>query len=158
MKPKESVVATFSDIEKAQEVQKRLVAAGIPAAIHNESTLQKFWFLSKPLAADKVVVNEKDFEKSMQVLESTESAGQDLLHGEIRCPQCGSAEIEYPQFTRKYMTTTAVEVLCFLHLLDKEFYCMQCHNTWPVSIHLRKKIDILNWPLKHNGVVKKEEG
>jgi len=32
----------------------------MPAKVHDESKLQKFWFLSKPLAADKVVVDEKD--------------------------------------------------------------------------------------------------
>jgi hypothetical protein len=154
---KQMTVATFSDLEKAEVVQKRLVEAGIPAEVHDESKLQKFWFLSKPLAGDKVVVNEKDFDKACQVLQTAESL-EHVLSGEVRCPQCESAEVEYPQFTRKFMTTTLVEVLCLLHVVDKTFYCQKCHHTWPASTALRQKTDALNWPSKDDGLVKNEKG
>lgn len=154
---KETTVATFSDLEKAQEVKRRLAEAGIPAEVNNESSLQKYWFLSKPLAADKVVVDEKDFDRAREVLQAADSTDH-VLHGEVRCPECGSANIEYPQFTRKFMTTTFVEVLCFLHIIDKEFYCQACHHTWPVSETLRRKTDVLNWPAKGRGLVHEEKG
>jgi len=157
MKEKQTTIATFSDLEKAQEVQKRLVEAGIPAEVHDESKLQKFWFLSKSLAGEKVVIEEKDFEKARQVLQNADAL-EHVLQGELRCPQCESASIEYPQFTRKFMTTTMVEVLCFLHVIDKTFYCQKCHHTWPVSVALREKTDVLNWPAKDDGLVKNEKG
>ena len=118
-------VATFNDREKAEKVKGKLVQAGIPAEVHDESKLQKFWFVSKPLAGEKVIVDEKDFDRACHTLEAKEQK-EHLLEEEIRCPQCGSADVQYPQFTRKFMTTTMVEVLCFLHLLDKEFYCKGC--------------------------------
>ena len=152
-----TTVATFSDMEKAQEVKNRLLEAGIHAEVNDESNLQKFWFLSKPLAADKVVVPEKDFERARQFLKAAE-AQDHVLTGEIRCPQCGSAEVQYPQFTRKFITTNLVAVLCFLHVLDKTFYCRKCQNSWPVSETLRHETDVLNWPKKHNGLVKNEKG
>ena len=154
---RQGTVATFSDIEKAQEVRRRLVEAGIQAEVIDESNLQKFWFLSKPLAADKVVVDAKDFEKARVVLQAAD-AQDHVLQGEIRCPQCGSANLEYPQFTRKFMTTTLVEVLCFLHIIDKGFYCQGCHHTWPASHVLRPKGDVLNWPAKGRGLVDHEKG
>jgi hypothetical protein len=157
MKRSKTTVATFNDLEKAQEVQKRLVEAGIPAEVYDESKLQKFWFLSKPLAADKVVVAEKDFEKARVVLQSADAL-EHVLQGELRCPQCGSANIEYPQFTRKFMTTTLVEVLCVLHIIDKQFYCHGCHHTWPASSVLDQETDALNWPAKKRGTVVKEKG
>jgi hypothetical protein len=71
----------------------------------------------------------------------------------------GSAEVEYPQFTRKFMTTTMVEVLCFPHILDKTFYCEKCQHTWPASVEMRPKTDRLNWPRKEEyGMVKNEKG
>lgn len=154
---KETTIATFSELEKAQEVQRRLAEAGIPAEVNDESTLQKYWFLSKPLAADKVVVDQKDFERAREVLAAADSKDH-VLQGEVRCPECGSANVEYPQFTRKFMTTTFVEVLCFLHVIDKEFYCQGCHHTWPVSETLRPKNDVLNWPTKGRGMVQNEKG
>lgn len=150
-------VATFSDLDKAEAVSARLNRAGIHASVKDETKLQRFWFLSKPLAADKVIVQEKEFERAMQELK-TADAQEHLLHGEVRCPECGSAEIEYPQFTRKFMTTTAVEILCLLHVLDRTFYCQHCHHTWPPSRVLRAKTDVLDWPAKDRGVVPQERG
>lgn len=152
-----TTVATFSDLEKAEEVKRRLAQAGIHAEVNDHSSLEKYWFLSKPLAADKVVVEEKDFERAREFLKGAD-AQDHILTGEVRCPQCESAEVQYPQFTRKFVMTNLVEVLCFLGVIDKGFYCKKCHNTWPVSETLRPKNDVLNWPEKHNGVIKKEKG
>jgi hypothetical protein len=158
MREKHTTVATFNDLEKAQEVRNRLAAAGIPAEVYDESKLQKFWFLSKPLAADKVVVDAKDFDKARLALQAAD-AQDHILEGEMLCPQCGSPDIEYPQFTRKFMTTTLVEVLCFLHVIDKTFFCQKCQHTWPASSELRPKTDVLDWPAKTTeGMVKNEKG
>jgi transposase-like protein len=153
----QTTVATFSDLDKAQGVKQRLTEAGIQADVLDESKLQKFWFLSKPLAADKVMVDEKDFEKARQVLQAAD-AQDHILSGEIRCPQCKSARIDYPQFTRKFMSTTLVEVFCLLHLVDKKFYCQDCHYMWPVSVELRPTNDAMQWPEKNPELVKKEKG
>ncbi|HZM01697.1 MAG TPA: hypothetical protein VFC44_01625 [Candidatus Saccharimonadales bacterium] len=153
---KQTTVATFSDIEKAEGVKKRLAEAGIPAEVLDESNLQKFWFFSKPLAADKVVVDQHDFDKAREFLQAAD-AQDHILDGEIRCPQCGSARIDYPQFTRRFMTTTFVEVFCLLHVIDKQFYCKDCQHTWPVSVALRPATDSLNWPKKDADLVKKEK-
>jgi len=145
-------VATFSDIEKAEPIVERLNRAGIHAELFDESNLQKYWFISKPLGAEKVRVEEKDFERARELLEAT-NVEDHVLSGEILCPQCGSPRVEYPQFTRKFMTTTLVEVLCFLHVIDKGFYCETCHHTWPVSDIVPPKLDRLNWPVKKPGTI-----
>jgi transposase-like protein len=155
MKAGKTVVATFGEAEKAEAVKTRLEQAGIPAVVGDESKLQKFIYLSRPLASQKVYVNDEDCEKARQFLK--EAHAQDhILDGEVRCPDCGSPRVEYPQFTRKFLMTTLVELACWLRLVEKRFYCMDCHFTWPVAVRLRKKSDILNWPLKKGGPVKRE--
>jgi hypothetical protein len=155
---KQTTVATFSDMDKAEGVKKRLQEAGISAEVVDESNLQKFWFMSKPLAADKVVVEQKDFEKAREFLKAAD-AEDHILNGEIRCPQCKSARVEYPQFTRRFMTTTLVEVFCLLHVIDKTFYCKDCQHTWPSSVEVRPETDRLNWPKKDEPeLVRKEKG
>jgi hypothetical protein len=144
-----SVVATFSDLEKARAVEDWLVRAGIPAVTQDESKLQKFWFLSRALAAEKVRVKEKDFRRARQMLEDADIT-RHILQGEILCPKCRSSDIEYPQFTRKFITTTMVEICCLLNIIDREFYCMRCHFTWPTRFQLPPKIDRLNWPIKED--------
>jgi hypothetical protein len=155
MKEKQTVVATFSDLEKAQEAKNRLTHAGIPTEVTDESKLQKYWFLSRSLASNKVLVDETDVQRARWVLQAAD-AQDHVLQGELRCPQCGSADIEYPQFTRKFLTTTLVEVFCFLHIIEKTFFCKQCQHTWPASVALRRKTDVLNWPVKKGDLVKKE--
>ncbi len=156
MKNAQLTVATFSDKEKAETIKEQLDAAGIAAELFDETKLQRLWFISKPLAGEKVKVDEKDFDRARQVLEAADVTDH-TLQGEIKCPQCGSPRIEYPQFTRKFLTTTLVEVFCLLHVIDRKFYCKSCHHTWPPSEPLRATTDHLNWPRKELGLVKKEE-
>jgi hypothetical protein len=150
-------VATFSDLDKAKAVSARLTGAGIPNEVKDESNLQRFWFLSKPLAGEKVIVEHEFFDRALVTLKEAD-AKDHILQGEVRCPQCGSAEIQYPQFTRKFIATTLAEILCLLHIIDREFYCADCHHTWPVSHVLRPKNDVLGWPAKDRGVVRHERG
>jgi hypothetical protein len=155
MKEKQTVVATFSDVEKAQKARNCLAQAGMLSEVNDESRLQKFWFLSSPLAADKVMVSQKDYDQARSILETADAVNQ-VLHGELRCPQCGSPNVEYPQFTRKFITTTFVEIFCFLHIIEKTFFCKKCQYTWPTRVALRPKTDALNWPAKNGRLVKKE--
>src|SRR6202012_3326354 len=80
-------VATFSDLEKAEEVKRRLDAAGIPCGIVDGLKLQNFWFVSKSLAGEKVVIHEKDFDRAMQALHVADEQDH-VLQGEVRCPEC----------------------------------------------------------------------
>jgi hypothetical protein len=156
MKPGKTNVATFSDLEKAEHVKDCLQKAGIAAEVADESKLQRLFFASKPLAGEKVYVPEADFERAMKTLEVADEH-EHLLQGEVRCPKCNSPKIDYPQFTRKFITTTLVEVFCHLHVLEKQFYCEDCHHTWPVEVKLRQSTDALDWPEKDEGhMVKKE--
>jgi hypothetical protein len=138
-------VATFSDHEKAERAAQCLKDAGIAAEIQDETKLQKFWFVSKPLAHQKVYVPEGSLDHAVRALNGADMQ-KEVLQGEVRCPKCGSPRIEYPQFTRKFMTTTLLEVLCLVGILKREFYCTDCHFEWPAKVTLRSSTDILRWP------------
>lgn len=127
---KDMTIASFDEQEAAEHLQNRLEQAGVESELFNESKLQKYWFLSKPHAAVKLRVDAKDFDAVRQLLNGLDAV-EDALHDAVRCPQCGSSRLEYPQFTRKFVTTTFVEIFCFLHLVEKEFYCEDCQFTWP---------------------------
>lgn len=157
MKNRKEVAATFSDLDDAQSAKGELERAGIHAKIHDDSKFQRFIFLSKPLACKKVLVREDQYEKARHVLDEAELRNH-VLQGEIRCLRCGSPHVVYPQFRSRFITTTFFNVLfSLLHLIDKTFYCRDCHYTWPAREHLRSRTDILNWPT-HRGLVKEERG
>jgi hypothetical protein len=157
MKTGKTVVATFGEAEKANAVKAKLEQAGIPAVVGDESKLQKFLFMSKPLASQKVYVDDADADKARAFLQDA-NATDPILDGEVRCFECGSPRVQYPQFTRKFITTTLVELGCLLGIIERRFYCMDCHYTWPVNVKLRKKTDILNWPKPDGDLVKSEKG
>ena len=115
-------IATFNEPAKARQVKRRFEDAGIKADIHNEAPLQEFGFMSRPQANAKVMVDDADFEKAQSLMIDWESTDPDISAALIRCPQCNSSNIEYPQMTRKFLTPALVGVLCALKIIPKEFY------------------------------------
>ena len=87
-------------------------------------------FMSKPQANVKVQVDDNDFERGQQLMVDWETSDPDIAAAVIRCPQCGSSQIEYPQLTRKALTPAVAGILFALRIFPKEFYCEDCHYTW----------------------------
>lgn len=123
-------VATFNDTAKAKRLKERLQQAGLRADMINEGHIQQVAFMSKPQANVKVKVDDNDFEKTRGLMIEWESIDPEIAAGMIRCPQCNSSQIEYPQMTRKFLTPALASVLFALKIFPKEFYCQNCHFTW----------------------------
>lgn len=123
-------IATFNEAAKARGLKDRLHQAGIAADVHNESYLQKVAFMSKPQASQKVMVEDSDFERAQQLMVEWESVDPDIKSALVRCPQCDSPRIEYPQLTRKFLSPALASVVFALRIFPKEFYCQDCHYTW----------------------------
>jgi hypothetical protein len=138
--------ATFNEPEEAQPLKQRLEAAGIPAEIQDERRLQKYWFMAEPLAGVHLRVDAANFQKARQLLEQWHAADGALCHA-IRCPSCHSPRVDFPQFTRRFVTPTIYAVLCALHLFERRFYCQECHYTWPLAQKVERPTDVLGWPV-----------
>ena len=124
-------VATFNDRTKAEPLQRRLADNGIKAEIHDELRLEKLWFVSKPTTGARIEVPCDDFEKSEKLLAEWD-AKEDALHDAIRCPECKSFRVQYPQFAHKSVIPNVVMgFLASVGRVEKEYYCEDCHFTWP---------------------------
>src|SRR2546423_1550879 len=124
-------VAMFNERAKAEPLRERLAGCGIPAEIHDELRWEKLWFGSKPATGVRLEVPASDFERAEQLLLDWDQA-EGALQGAIRCPECRSLRVDYPQFTRKSMLTNmAMGLVAELGLVEKEYYCQDCHFTWP---------------------------
>jgi len=123
-------LATFNEPAKAKHLKNRLQQAGVKADIHNEGHLQAATGMGRPQANAKVLVEETDFENANNLLHEWETTDADVGSA-IRCPQCQSPRIEYPQLTRKFLTPWLAGALFALKIFPKEFYCQDCHFTWP---------------------------
>jgi hypothetical protein len=123
-------IATFHDQAKAKELKSRFQQGGVRADVHNEAPLQAVGFMSKPKANAKVLVEDNDFERAQALMIEWESTDPAIAAALVRCPQCGSSRIEYPQMSRKFLTPALVGLFCTLKIIPKEFYCEDCHFTW----------------------------
>jgi len=123
-------IATFNEPAKAKRLKERFQQAGLKADIHNEGHLQQVAFMSRPQANVKVLVEDDDFERAQQLMQEWEANDPDIASAIVRCPQCGSPRIQYPQLTRKFLTPAMASLLFALKIFPKEFYCEDCHFTW----------------------------
>ncbi len=121
-------VATFNTVSPAQRLQRRLQQAGFPTVIEDESKLERFWFMSEPLAAIHVEVEQSKYLAARKLLAELESEG--LMRDAVRCPDCGSSRVEFPQITRKFFLPVLEAVVMALHIIPRKFYCRDCHYTW----------------------------
>lgn len=140
-------ILTFNEPSKAEPIRKRLEDAGIPATLLDERKIQRYWFISEPLAGVKVRVDKKDYQRAKDLIDKWDIE-ENALCDAIHCPACASSEVEYPQFTRKFLLPTFYAVLCKIGLMRTEFYCTHCHFTWPTFVPVVKETDTLGWPTK----------
>jgi hypothetical protein len=144
---KSITVATFNEPAPARTLCDRLELAGHRALHQDESGMQQFWFLTEPLAAHKVEVEESELASVRRLIGEWDRA-DGALRAAVRCPQCGRSRIEHPQFTRKFLTPVFAELLVTLRIFPKAFYCQDCQLTWPQEAEPKPDLDLLNWPNK----------
>lgn len=124
-------LASFDGRRPAELCCVHLSEHGLEATLYDEADLQTFAFLSKPAANVKVQVREEDYEEAVKQLIVFEQQHPKLAASLYSCPECGSFAVEYPQFSRKFLTPLFLEWLSNLGLFQKQCYCRKCQATWP---------------------------
>ena len=124
-------VALFSNPAKAEPIQQRLARAGISAEINDTLRLEKLWFVPKRGAGTRLEVATDQFERAEQLLLDWDAA-EGLMRDAIRCPECKSLRVDFPQFAHNsLLTNLAVGLMTGVGLVEKQYYCLDCHYTWP---------------------------
>ncbi|HTH46590.1 MAG TPA: hypothetical protein VMB21_03680 [Candidatus Limnocylindria bacterium] len=124
-------VATFNTELAALPLLQRLTGAGIQARISNQKAVQRLWFMAKPYAAFHLEVSRDDLERVNELLARWQ-AEEAALSEALRCPECGSLRVEYPQMSRKFALPTLIaHSLVWCGLMRHEFVCTECQHTWP---------------------------
>ena len=124
-------IALFSNRAQAEPIEQRLIAVGIAAETHDELRLEKLWFVPKNGAGLRLEVPADQFERAGQLLLDWDAA-EGLMCEATRCPECKSLRVDYPQFAHNSMLTNlAVGLMTEVGLVEKDYYCQDCHYTWP---------------------------
>lgn len=139
-------VATFNEREPADQIATHLREAGIDAEVYDESHEQKWkLFNLHPRAHMRVRVHSTEEERALAVL--AEAKGEEpALEQSVKCPECGSSRVEFPQFSRRTLMGALPAALAATGVIAQEFYCEACHFTWPPEVKVEPELDILNWP------------
>ena len=114
-------LALFNRHSDAEPLQRRLSESGIHAETHD----------CKMMHGARLEVPAERFEEAYQLLLDWEDA-EGALRNVIRCPECKSLRVEYPQYTHKStLPNLLIGFLANIGAMNKEFYCYDCHFTWP---------------------------
>ncbi len=123
-------LALFPDRVEAAPIRDSLIKAGIPAEIHCERQMQRLWFVSKSAAGAPLEVPLHRWEEATKLLIEWDAV-TGALQRAIRCPECGSLRVDYPQFTRKsFLTNLAMGLMAELRFVERQYYCEECHCMW----------------------------
>jgi hypothetical protein len=113
-------IALFSRHSDADLIQRRLTDSGIPSQLAD----------CKGMTGTRLEVPADQFERTYTLLQKWDTdAG---IAGAIRCPECNSFRVDYPQYTHKSaLPNLLIGLLANIGAMRKEFYCYDCHFTWP---------------------------
>lgn len=142
-------LAAFNEIEPAEALATRLRDSGIDASVHNESTQQNWqlWNL-EPRAHLHVRVPTNEETRALGLLIAWVDEESSVIAA-VRCPDCRSFKVEYPQFSRKTLLGSLPSAMAAAGVIDRSYYCDACHFTWaPEPPKKEPELDALNWPKK----------
>jgi hypothetical protein len=125
-------IATFDDFNDASNLAVELRETGFEAELRDEGSEQRMMFLkAHPRAQFKVVVPRAFCEAAQEHLDRLITSSDPLVQSVIRCPECGSTRVEYPQFSRNTLLgSIGPAVASLTGMLPQMFFCQACQHTW----------------------------
>lgn len=141
-------IAVFNERDPAEKLAIRLRETGYEAEVFDESLEQKWHLMQiKPRGHMRVRVPETQRARALQQLQQW--SGDGLLAGAVRCPECGSTQVEYPQFSRRTIMGALPAIAAAAGMIERDYYCEACHYTWPADPPPPEpERDRLNWQKK----------
>jgi len=122
-------LVTLNDCAKAAPIQRLLANAGIAAEIDDE-LLEKLWFVSKEEATPGSMFQWINL-SAPKSFARVGTRPKNIARGDS-VPECQSLQVHYPQFAhRSLIPNLMMGFLAKIGLIEKEYYCENCHYTWP---------------------------
>ena len=123
-------LVTFNSLSPAESLQSRLIQNGIDARINTAPKLEVFWFISRTRFGVRIEVPAAQFAEAHRLLMQWDTA-EGLLRDAIRCPECHSLRVIFPQYTRRSLIPNVVVGTLAALGHEQEYFCEDCHFTWP---------------------------
>ena len=138
-------ILSFNQPAAADTLAHRLRDAGFHAEVRDESGEQKWQLFNlHPRGQFRVIVPEEEADRAQAQLRAWDGT-DDVLATALRCPDCSSTRIEFPQFSRRTIVGALPAALAAAGVIEQDYYCEACQYTWPAEEPEKPDLDPLNW-------------
>lgn len=125
-------IAACSTPDEAHLLRSRLEAAGIPAYVRDEHTVQMDWFYSNAIGGVRVDIADEDEELAREFLASEAPETPEPAVA-ILCPACGSAHTTHSDLSRRMGIFTAWLLSFPMPFGRSAWKCADCGHQFKVS-------------------------
>jgi len=129
-------IVSYDQLPPAQALVHELAERGFEAALMNETADQALrFFKAHPHAQFRVTVPPEQMDSALQEFARISKLPPERAHEcpvtqAVRCPDCGSTRVEFPQFSRNTIVGALPALATSVGLIDAQYFCQSCHFTW----------------------------
>ncbi len=123
-------VANLINIIDVDLARAKLEADGIEVFTLDESTVSANWLFSNAIGGVKLQVREEDAERAREILAQKPVPEDGSEKEGPVCPKCGSSELGYEVFSRKFAFLSWLLTGIPLPFLKKRWACKKCGYSW----------------------------
>jgi hypothetical protein len=129
-------IASYDQLPPAEALVHALSERGLNPGLDNETADQTLrFFTGKKHAQFRVMVPPDQVEKALEEFAKIpplppERAYECPVTQVIRCPDCGSTRVQFPQFSRNTIVGALPAIAASIGLVEQDFFCQVCNYTW----------------------------
>lgn len=133
-------IASYDHMPPAVALVKELSQRGFEAGLINETAEQALKFFTAHAHAQfRVTVPPEEMLPALAAISTMpesplEEADECPVRQVIRCPDCKSTLVEFPQFSRKTVIGALPSLAAAAGLIEQNYYCSHCHFTWAPAV------------------------
>ena len=124
------LIAAFERRQAAEDLAAFLQGQNIPAALVDLTVSMPGNALSADFAKYQVRVPEDNAPAAVNATSHTPE-GLKLIDPAIRCPECGSFRVQYPEFPRNFVVPFIFRLLAKSGIVQGSYACLTCKFEWP---------------------------
>jgi DNA-directed RNA polymerase subunit RPC12/RpoP len=127
-----TLIAAFEEKQPAEDLTGYLLKHNIPAATVDLTVSTPGNALPADFAKYQVRVSGEDAAAAVEATSHTDE-GLRLVKPAIRCPDCGSLRVRYPEMPRNFVAPFFFRLLVKLKLIEGNYACLTCKREWSPS-------------------------
>jgi DNA-directed RNA polymerase subunit M/transcription elongation factor TFIIS len=123
-------IASFSQTIQADLARSKLESEGIECVLADDYTVSVNWLYSNAIGGVKLRVRESDAREALALLGQESPDVADSEPDAIHCPQCGSTDVEFEKYRRRFAFASWLLLGFPIPFLKRAWKCKKCGHQW----------------------------